>query len=439
MNASLTITGLRGLLDESQMSRGQLIAVALVVLIAGLDGYDVQSMSFVAPVVSKAWTVDKATLGLVLASSLFGMAGGSLGLSPLADVAGRRPMVLGGIALMTLGSLSSALSHTVFTLAASRALTGLGIGVLVPLTTTIAAEFANAQRRALAVAATTVGFTLGGVAGGLAAAAILKAHPWQWVFGLGAAAGLLLLLLAAIGLPESPAYLMDRRPASALRKLNRVLVKFGQAPLTDLPQQSKLQRTSYRALFAPGMAGITIRFAIVYMLVVTSGYYLLSWLPQLVADAGFPPSTASLVSATAALVGVAAGLIFGALAARIGPMRLASSAMIGFGGALAALGFVPPLLPLLTLAASACGFFLSATTAVFYATMTAAFPPLMRVSGIGLVMGFGRLLSGLGPYLAGVMFAAGLTRPVVSLAFAAIACAAGLLLASASRILQPLR
>jgi MFS family permease len=318
-------------------------------------------------------------------------------------------------------------------------LTGLGIGVLVPLTTTIAAEFANAQRRALAVAATTVGFTLGGVAGGLAAAAILKAHPWQWVFGLGAAAGLLLLLLAAIGLPESPAYLMDRRPASALRKLNRVLVKFGQAPLTDLPQQSKLQRTSYRALFAPGMAGITIRFAIVYMLVVTSGYYLLSWLPQLVADAGFPPSTASLVSATAALVGVAAGLIFGALAARIGPMRLASSAMIGFGGALAALGFVPPLLPLLTLAASACGFFLSATTAVFYATMTAAFPPLMRVSGIGLVMGFGRLLSGLGPYLAGVMFAAGLTRPVVSLAFAAIACAAGLLLASASRILQPLR
>ena len=84
MTASDTIVALRAPRDETRMTRGQIVAVLLAVLIAGLDGYDVQSMSFVAPVVSKAWTVDKATLGLVLASSLFGMAGGSLGLSPRA-------------------------------------------------------------------------------------------------------------------------------------------------------------------------------------------------------------------------------------------------------------------------------------------------------------------------------------------------------------------
>jgi MFS family permease len=173
MSASVTLASLHKSLGESRMTRGQIIAVVLVVLIAGLDGYD-GNQCRTSPVVSKAWGIDKATLGQVLACSLFGMAGGSLGLSPLADVLGRRPMVLGGILLMTIGSLLSGLSQTVQALAGSRALTGLGIGVLVPLTTAIAAEFSNLRRRGFAVAATTVGFSLGGVAGGLVSAAILN-------------------------------------------------------------------------------------------------------------------------------------------------------------------------------------------------------------------------------------------------------------------------
>lgn len=433
MNTSTAIDGLRKSLEESPMSRGQVIAVALLVLLAGVDGYDVQSMSFVAPVVSRAWSIDRATLGLVLASSLLGMAAGSLGLSPLADVFGRRPMVLSGIILMTLGSLLSALSHAVLELAASRAVTGLGIGVLVPLTNAMVSEFTNVRRRGFAVAATTVGFSLGGAAGGLIAAYILTAHSWLWVFAFGAAAGAVLLASTAVGLPESPFFLIDRRPAAALPKLNRVLLRIGRLPIVELPPPIDHQRASYRGLFIPGMVGVTIRFAFVYMLVVTAAFYLLSWLPQLVADAGFAPSTASLVSAASTFVGVAAALIFGALAARIGPRRLASGTMIGFGAALAILGFVPPALAPLMIAACACGFFLSATTAVFYTTMTASFPSLMRVSGIGFVMGLGRLVSGLGPYLGGVLFAAGLTRSTVSLFFAAMAAAGGLLLVSGNR------
>lgn len=429
MNVSDTVATMRRSLDDSPMMAGRILIVALVVLIAGLDGYDVQSMSFVAPVVSKAWGVNKAMLGITLGSSLFGMAAGSLGLSPLADVFGRRPIVLGGIFLMTLGSLFSALSHTVRELASSRALTGVGIGVLVPLTTAMAAEFSNARRRGLSVAATTTGFAFGGVSGGLIAAALLKTQAWVWVFYVGASVGAVLFLLTTIALPESPAYLSKRQPVNALSRLNRVLQRLGQAPVAALPQPAGRQRVSYRGLFTPGVAGMTIRFAAVYMLVVTAAYYLLSWLPQLIADAGFPASTAAMVSAITALVGVPAGLIFGALSARVGPLRLTSIAMIGFGAAIAGIGFAPPSLPALLTAASACGFFLAATTAVFYTSMTASYPPLVRVSGMGLVMGLGRLASGLGPTLAGAMFAAGLTRSAVSLSFAALACLGGLILA----------
>ena len=434
--ADATPDSLRASLDAGPMTRGQVVAVVAAVLLAGLDGYDVQAMSFVAPVVSKAWSIDKATLGLVLASSLFGMAGGSIGLSPLADVLGRRPVMLGGVALMTLGSVLSALSHTVGQLAASRVVTGLGIGVMISITTILAAEFASARRRGLAVASTTTFFGVGGVLGGFAAAGVLRAHTWPWVFAIGALAGAVLLVVAAFALPESPAFLMDRAPKDALRRLNGVLRRLGRPPLSELPEPVRAERASYRALFTQEMAGVTLRFALVYLLVVTAAYYLLSWLPQLVADAGFAPSTGGLVMASSSLVGIPAGLIFGVLAARLGALRLASWGMIGFGASLAALGLVPPVLALLILAASACGFFLQATTAVFYATMASTFPPLTRVSGMGFVMGFGRLFSGIGPFLAGVLFASGWTRPGVSIAFAAAAAAGGLVLIASRRRLS---
>ena len=61
----------------------------VTVLLAGLDGrYDVLGTAFVAPAVSHAWHLDKATVGALLSMSLLGMAIGSIGLSPLADVAG---------------------------------------------------------------------------------------------------------------------------------------------------------------------------------------------------------------------------------------------------------------------------------------------------------------------------------------------------------------
>ena len=423
---------LRRSLDEEPMRRAQILAVALVAMIAALDGFDVQAMAFVAPVVGKAWAVGRATMGLVLASSLFGMAGGAVVLSPIADIVGRRPAVLGGLALISIATLFSGVSHQVWELAASRALTGVGIGMMVALTNTLAAEFSNARRRSFAVATTIFGFASGALLGALLASAVLYGHPWTWVFFTGSMIGAALLALAFVGLPESPAFLMNRRSPSALFDLNKALARLGHTAVTALPA-SDPPRGSLRLVFAPGMASVTLRLAIVFILSSMASYYVISWLPQLVTDAGFHPSTASLVSALSGLVGMISGLLTGALGARIRPIILASVAIVLMGLALAFLGVVPPTLPLLMLSASLYGFFQSAGVASFYATMTSSFPPLARVSGIGLVMGVGRLASGLGPYAAGVLFAEGWTRTGISLVFASAAVIAGLVLATGIR------
>lgn len=84
--------------------------------------------------------------------------------------------------------------------------------------------------------------------------------------------------------------------------------------------------------------------------------------------------------------------------------------MICFGLALIGLGFVPPILGLFLLTAGSCGLFLSGTTAVFQASIVDSFPVNVRTSAIGFVLGVGRIGSGLGPFVAGILFAAGASR-----------------------------
>jgi MFS family permease len=61
------------------------------------------------------------------------------------------------------------------------------------------------------------------------------------------------------------------------------------------------------------------------------------------------------------------------------------------------------------------------------ASMVETFSPNTRATAIGFVMGLGRIAAGLGPVLAGYMFAAGMTRESVSLVFALLAVLAGFL------------
>ena len=203
--------------------------------------------------------------------------------------------------------------------------------------------------------------------------------------------------------------------------------------MSVLPQVQTSERASFSALFNPGVGRLVIAFMMVMVLSSTTTYYILNWMPQLVADSGFPPSTGSLVSATSSLVGMVSGLLFGLAATRLDQTALASFSMIGFGLAVVAFGFTPPVLGLLMLTSGAMGLFIGGGAGLFYSTMAASLPPLMRVSGIGLVIGVGRVFSAAGPALAGWLFAAGLSRAGVSLVFAGAPALAGVLLFGVTR------
>lgn len=391
-------------LETLPMRPRQVLVLLTALLLAALDGFDALSMAFVGPVLSRDWHIGKDVLGLLLSSSLAGMAIGAVALAPFADKLGRRAVVLGAIAILTVGSGLSAAAGSVAVLAASRVLTGIGIGLMVAMTTLISAEFTNKSRRSLAIAGVaTMGFPIGGILGGLASSAILKHATWPWVF---------------LTLPESPVFLVVRRAPDALKAVNRVLRQLGHSRLIELPPVVDRANARYVALFSPQLRPAVLRLTAIAILIATSSYYILNWLPQLVVDAGFTPAQGSFVSALSGMIGFVGGIVFAAFASRYPPTNVAGVSMAGAALAFAAVGLVPPVIALIVASAGVLSFCLAGTTGLIYTILADTFPTGLRASGMGFVMGVMRIASAAGPTLAGVMFAHGMTRASVSLIFA---------------------
>jgi len=82
------------LIDANKVSSFQTWILVLIGLTVVMDGFDVQAMGYVAPVIIKEWGVAKSMLGPVFGAGLLGMLVGSLALSVLADKIGRRPVLI---------------------------------------------------------------------------------------------------------------------------------------------------------------------------------------------------------------------------------------------------------------------------------------------------------------------------------------------------------
>lgn len=414
------MTSPRELLDIAPMSPAQVLAVGLTFVLSALDGYDVMSVAFAAPAITAGWGIGKAALGVVLAAGLGGMALGSFLLAPLADIIGRKAIVLVSLVLMALGMLACSFSDGVAQMTVWRAVTGVGIGACISVINPLAAEFANARNRALTVAIMAIGYPVGGVSGGLLATWLLATHGWQAVFLAGFVAAAVLLPVIGLFLPESPAWLLTRRGPHTLARVNAVLTKFRQPPIERLPECRTTAKRGYAALFVGKTRGTTVWLTIVNLLFVMTVYYVLSWLPQLVADAGFDASDSSRVSAVSSLAGVAGGVLLGLAAKRLDLRFLAAGAIGGLAVSAFAFGLVPPSYTLLMVTGVICGFFLFGAGAGFYATLATSFGDEVRASGSGFVIGVGRISSALAPLIAGWLFASGLDRAEVTGAFAAL-------------------
>jgi len=430
----------RTLTDRAPMSAFQWGVVAIMVGLNALDGFDVLSISFASPGISAAWHVDRAALGFVLSMELIGMSAGSFLLGGLADVVGRRSTILGCLCVMALGMFGASSAHSIVTLSAWRILTGIGIGGMLAATNAAVAEASNAHRRHLAVVLMAGGYPVGAIVGGSISAVLLKQYDWPAVFQFGGVVSLLFIPLVLWRAPESIAFLIQRGGDTALARVNAALVRMGHATIDALPPPpEKAPGVPLARLFAPALIRRTILLTIAYLAHIMTFYFILKWIPKIVVDMGFAPSSAAGVLVWANVGGAAGSLLLGLLTARVSLTRLAIGAMLVSVILVVLFGRVGGGLSDLALIAGLAGFFTNAGVVSLYALMAREFPVAVRASATGLVIGVGRGGSALAPAVAGLLFAAGYGLPTVAILMALgslIAAGAILLLARGTAVEQ---
>ncbi|WP_020124204.1 MFS transporter [Streptomyces canus] len=128
---------------NAPMSRVQVGAVALCLVISLIDGFDLLVASFVGPTITREWSLSPSGVGLLLSGGLAGMAVGALFLAPFVDRIGRRRLSLGGLALASLGMLAASLSQNFGQLLAGRLVTGAAVGAMAVGLPVLASAYAN--------------------------------------------------------------------------------------------------------------------------------------------------------------------------------------------------------------------------------------------------------------------------------------------------------
>jgi len=428
-----TPTDIRQVLARSPMTFQQMLAIGMCVLLNALDGFDVLSISFASPGIASEWKIDRAALGVVLSMELIGMAVGSVLLGQIADRIGRRVTVLGCLFVMALGMASSTQVNSAGMLAVSRLFTGLGIGGMLAATNALVAEYANERWRSASVAIMAAGFPMGAIAGGIIASNLLATGIWREVFWLGAAMTIFCIPLVQLLIPEPVGALLLRRSDNTLVSVNKSLRSLGRAPVLKLPPvESDAPHARLAELFSHGMAPVTMLLTIAYFLHIITFYFILKWVPKIVVDMGFSPSSASQVLVWANVGGLMGGLVFSALSLRFGLRGLLIVFMLCSTAMVTIFGQGQTNLQGFSWAVAAGGFCTNGAVVGIYALVASCFPTAIRAGGTGFVVGVGRGGAAFGPVIGGFLFAAGLSLGAVA---AIMAC--GSLIAALALLALP--
>lgn len=398
---------LRARIDAAAMTPYQWMVVALCVLLNCLDGFDVMAMAFTASSLTEEFALSGSELGVLLSAGLVGMAVGSLALAPVADVIGRRPLILISVGLATLGMLLSAVAPSAVLLGLARVVTGLGVGGILASTNVIASEYASARWRGLAIGLYTAGYGIGATLGGVAARGMLADLGWRSVFVAGGVATGIALILLVVLLPESVDFLVQRRPRQAVERINRILGRLGQPAITsDVLEAAPRPTTRHRSgnpgvLLSADLRRSTLLIWVAFLATMFGFYFVNSWTPQLLVTSGMSEADAVTAGMMLALGGTAGSVLYGLVASRL-DSRLV---LIGFTvlSALTMVVFITStaLLTVALIIGVLVGALINGCIAGLYTITPAVYGTEIRSTGMGWAIGIGRIGAILSPMLAG--------------------------------------
>jgi putative MFS transporter len=391
-----------------------------LLLIGGLgymfDGLDSSSLAFLLPVVSKLWHLTSAQSGLVASSTYIGYFFGAFLSGVLADVIGRRRIMMSALAIYCAASLASATANDWHTFFALRIVAGFGSGAETVVIAPFLAEFVPRRYRGIFCGALVGFMSFGYLGSAILGFSVVRnfADGWRYL-AVATSLPVVMLLWWRRTLPESPRWLESQgRRGEANRIVSEIEAWFASrgirlAPASvsaALPAAAPIKTGALQnvlTLWSPRLARTTAVSWLMWFSVAFAYYSFFSWIPSLLLKEGLTMTKSFGYSI--AIYGAQIPGYFSAawLNERIGRKAVVASYMLLGGMAAIALAFSHTGLQIMA-AGIALSFFMNGAFAGVYAYTPEVFPTTVRATGTGSSSSFGRIGSVSAPILVGLVY-----------------------------------
>ena len=370
-----------------------------------LEGYDIAAVGYAIPSLVDAWRLAPSAFTQALTAGNVGLLLGSIGAGLLGDQLGRKPMLMGCVAMFGTFSLLSAFVASPFQLAGLRFLTGLGLGGGIPLAIALASDFARPMIQGRLVMLMSTGIPIGFTLGGLLASRLVPVFSWPSIFIVGGVLPFVMMPVLALWLPES-----------------------------DALSASTRRRNPVAALFADRLATSTLLLWAMNFLNLLANFLILLWTPSILHTTGV--STSRAIFATS-MYGV--GIILGALLTAPVTDRLGAERVLTYTVAFGALGVLSigvldMQFWLLSIIICGAGMGIGGCQAGLNSLSGRIYPPAIRSTGAGWALGLGRVGTIAGPLLGGVLLTLGFRAQGIFIAAAIPILAVTALMAMLGRL-----
>lgn len=401
-------------IDDGSVSMQQLLVVGLCLVFNMVDGFDITAMAIVASSVASDLQLTSDRVGWIFSFALAGMMAGAMLLAPISDVIGRRKVVIISLALIAASILFTARATTLAEFFVLRFVSGMGAGAMLACQAALAAEYSPEKYRVFSISAVTSGYPLGAMMTSVVAGYVMPEHGWQGMFLFGGAVTLVMALAALLFLPESLKYLLERRPADALQRVNIILAKLKKGALESLPTITAVKDgTKSNAsenvikLLAREHRVATLTLWAAFFLSFSTLYFLMSWIPKLMEDSGYDRGVGHHAFFLFNFGGVIGIYLMGWMSTRWKLSNLILIMLMSSAVAMAVFAAAPNRLNLLLALITLIGILQQGGFTGLYGAAAKIYPTRMRSTGIGWAIGLGRSGAVAGPAIAGYLIAAG--------------------------------
>lgn len=325
-------------LQGLKFTRFHVWILVLSSLVTFFDGLDFSLIAYTLPYIRDEMGLDEAAMGNVSAAAFIGQMIGSLLGSYIADVIGRRPVILVCTVLSALLTFVTGFAQTPETLMILRFLGGLTIGGLLAPAWSLNVEAMPLAMRATSVTIVMLGFSAGASAAGPITNFVAPPLGWHYVFFICGGLTLALAVLLQFTLPESARWMVAK--GKPKEKLLPMLAQYDRA--TDFAGYSSFhlsdERTGARSesffgkmpeLFRGWLAYITPLIWLAYFCSSFAIYLKASFGVLFLEELGLSVPNATWIGSIGGILGAIAGVGLLAFTEKRGPAWITLAPLLG--------------------------------------------------------------------------------------------------------------